>query len=45
MTVDKLVVRDVLIPLDHYPHLNQSKSLHEGIREILSFTAGEKNRL
>ena len=45
MTVDKLVVRDFLIPIEQYPHLNENKSLHEAIKVVQSFTEGKSDRL
>lgn len=45
MAVDKLVVRDISIPLEHYPHINENKTLHEAIKQIQLFTAGKKNHL
>jgi predicted transcriptional regulator len=45
MAVDKLVVRDVLIPIEQYPHLNENKSLHDAIKVVQSFTEGKSDRL
>jgi predicted transcriptional regulator len=45
MASDTLVVRDVLIPLEHYPHLNENQSLFDAVQKIKEFTVGEKNRI
>lgn len=45
MAVDKLVVRDVLIPLEQYPHLNENKTLHDAIKVVQSFTESKNHRL
>lgn len=45
MAPDTLVVRDVLIPLERYPHLNENQSLYDAVQEVKEFTAGEKNRI
>ncbi len=39
------VIRDIIIPLDRYPHLNEDKTLEEAIRVFRAFRAGEKDRL
>ncbi len=38
-------VRNVLIPLDRYPHINENQTLHDAVNELKSFTAGVNNRL
>ncbi|MFH2123370.1 MAG: CBS domain-containing protein [Pseudomonadota bacterium] len=39
------LVRDVTIPLDRYPHLNENQTLQDAITEIRSFAVGEKDRI
>ncbi|WP_028583655.1 CBS domain-containing protein [Desulfogranum mediterraneum] len=38
-------VRELLIPLDQYPHLNENQTLDEAIYSFLEFRAGQKERL
>lgn len=38
-------VRDLVIPIDHYPHLNENQTLQEGIEAFKSFQVGGKDRL
>ncbi|MBC8318499.1 MAG: CBS domain-containing protein [Desulfobulbaceae bacterium] len=45
MASDTLLVKDVLIPIERYPHLNENKSLYDAVQEFREFTVGEKNRL
>ena len=45
MTADIPTIRNVLIPLDRYPHINENQTLHDAVTELKSFTAGVKNRL
>ena len=40
-----LLVKDYIITLDRYPHLNGEQSLSEGIETLRSFTFGKHNRL
>ena len=43
---DKIsVIRDIIIPLDHYPQLNENQTLREAIQVFMSFRAGTKDRL
>lgn len=39
------LVRDVTIPLERYPHLNENQTLQDAITEIRSFAVGEKERI
>lgn len=39
------VIRDIIIPLDRYPHLNENQTLQEAIQAFLSFRAGQEDRL
>ena len=45
MASDILVVRDVLIPLERYPHLNEKQSLYDSVQEIKEYIAGDKNKI
>jgi CBS domain-containing protein len=42
---EKLVVRDFAIPLERYPHVLESGTLHEAVAAIQSHTFGQKERL
>lgn len=37
------LIRDLIIPIDHYPHLNENQSLQEAIDVLMSFGSGEKS--
>lgn len=39
------LVRDLIIPLDQYPHLNENQTLDEAIHSFMEFRAGQKERL
>ncbi|HIP83043.1 MAG TPA: CBS domain-containing protein [Desulfocapsa sulfexigens] len=39
------VIRDIIIPLDRYPHLNEKQTLQEAIEACMAFRAGEQGRL
>ncbi|MEA3469210.1 MAG: CBS domain-containing protein [Thermodesulfobacteriota bacterium] len=45
MNKETSVIRDIIIPLDRYPHLNENQTLQEAIQTFMSFRAGEKDRL
>lgn len=45
MAKDIPTIKNVLIPLERYPHLNENQTLHDAVNELKSFTAGAKNRL
>lgn len=39
------VIRDLVIPLDRYPHLNENQTLQEAIQTFMAFRAGEQEEL
>lgn len=39
------LVKDLTIPLDRYPHLNENQTLQDAVNQIRSFTVGEKDRI
>lgn len=39
------VIRDLVIPLDRYPHLNENQTLQEAIQTFMSFRAGDQEQL
>ncbi len=39
------VIRDLIIPLDRYPHLNENQTLQEAIKVFMSFRAGHEERI
>jgi len=39
------VIRDLVIPLDCYPHLNENQTVKEAIQLFMSFRAGQKGHL
>lgn len=45
MASDTLLVKNVLIPLENYPHLNENKSLYDAVQEFKEFTVEDTNRL
>ncbi len=45
MSKETSVIRDIIIPLDRYPHLNEKQTLQEAIQAFMSFRAGEQDRL
>jgi CBS domain-containing protein len=45
MASDKPVARDLAIPLERYPHLNEQHSLHDAVAAIQTYTYGENERL
>ncbi|MBA3016259.1 MAG: CBS domain-containing protein [Proteobacteria bacterium] len=45
MTADTLVVKDFIIPLDRYPHLSDTQTLHDAVEIIQTFTCGPSDRL
>ena len=40
MNKETSVIRDIIIPLDRYPHLNEKQTLQEAIQAFISFRAG-----
>jgi predicted transcriptional regulator len=45
MASDKPVVRDLVIPIARYPHLNETHSLHDAVGAINSYTYGTNDRI
>jgi len=45
MTASKPIARDLVIPLDKFPHLQETDTLHDAVKTLLSFTCGESERL
>ncbi len=45
MGSDNPVVRDLVIPLDKYPHLKENNTLHEAVAVITSYTSVEDDRI
>lgn len=45
MNTTNSVIRDLIIPLDRYPHLNENQTLQAGIETFMSFCAGPEERL
>ena len=45
MASDNPVVRDLVIPLEDFPHLNENQTLHDAVEVLLSYTCGEYNRI
>jgi len=45
MATDLPKIRDILIPIERYPHLNENKTLKEAVAELKAYTAGVMNRL
>ena len=45
MASDNPVVRDLVIPLEDFPHLNEHQNLHDAVAELISYTCGEYGRI
>ena len=45
MASDNPVVRDLVIPLKDFPHLNEIQTLHVAVEILLSYTCGEYGRI
>jgi len=45
MASDNPVVRDLVIPLKDFPHLNESQTLHDAVEVLLSYKCGEYGRI
>lgn len=45
MNTKNSVIRDLIIPLDRYPHLNENETLQEAIQILMSFHSGQNERL
>jgi len=41
----KSVIRDIVIPFDSYPHLNENQTLKEAIEAFMSYRGGGQDRL
>lgn len=44
MDTKKSTIRDLVIPIDRYPHLNENQTLQEAIQSFISFRAGQQER-
>ncbi|MGW8194798.1 MAG: CBS domain-containing protein [Desulforhopalus sp.] len=38
-------IRDLVIPIERYPHLNENQTLQEAIQSFMSFRAGQREHL
>ena len=45
MAPDNPVVKDLIIPLKEFPHLNEAQTLHDAVDVLLSFKCGEYDRI
>ena len=45
MSNNNSTIRDIIIPLVHYPHLNENQTLQEAIEAFMSFKVGQQDRL
>jgi CBS domain-containing protein len=45
MASDNPVVRDLIIPLKDFPHLNETQTLHDAVEVLLSYKCGEYERI
>jgi len=45
MASDNPVVRDLVIPLKDFPHLNETQTLHDGVEILLAYKCGEFDRI
>jgi predicted transcriptional regulator len=45
MASDRPVVRDLVIPIEKYPHVNEYHSLHDAVAAIISYTYGTNDRI
>lgn len=45
METKNSVIRELVIPIARYPHLNESQTLQEAIQSFTSFRAGQQERL
>jgi len=45
MASDNPVVRDLVISLEDFPHLNEDQTLHNAVEVLLSYTCGEFDRI
>lgn len=44
MDTKQSTIRDLVIPIDRYPHLNENQNLQEAIQSFISFRAGQQER-
>lgn len=44
MDIKKSTIRDLAIPIEYYPHLNENQTLQEAIQSFISFRAGQQER-
>lgn len=42
MNKETSVVRDIIIPLDRYPHLNENRTIQEAVEVLMAFRAREQ---
>ncbi len=45
MTTSNPVVRDFIIPLDRYPHLQETQTMHDAVESLSQFCCGANERL
>ncbi len=45
MNTNNTNIRDLVIPIELYPHLNENQTLQEAIQSFISFRAGQQERL
>ena len=45
MVSDNPVVKDLVIPLENFPHLVETQTLHDAVAELISYTCGEYGRV
>lgn len=45
MNTNDSKIRDLVIPIEHYPHLNESQTLQDAIQSFINFRAGQHERL
>jgi Mg/Co/Ni transporter MgtE len=45
MATDNPVVRDLFIPLERFPHLLETKTIHDAVATLTHFACGENERL
>jgi CBS domain-containing protein len=45
MASNNPVVRDLVIPLEEFPNLLETQTLHDAVEELISFTCGEFGRI
>ena len=45
MATENPIVKDLVIPLKDFPHLNEHQTLHDAVETLLSYTCGEYDRI